>query len=1125
MEQQPPSETPPDPRTELLADLDARISPGRPPKADRPGNEPTTDAPQGLHVRPEQVDLVLRLHQLGAEWRARGGQRTDAARPRIGRFEIVRQVGQGGFAKVYEALDTLLGRRVALKVAHVDAILSPTMGRRFLREAELAARLAHPNLVTIHDLGEADGLTFIAEEFCDGGTLAAWLERHPGPVEPRRAAAIVKAVAEGLDAAHQRGIIHRDIKPENILLAAATDGGLLPAEGAGAELAAGAGWTVKLGDFGLGAIDDDGPDALSRLTRAGASLGTPAWMAPEQIDRTLGPIGPATDVHALGLLLDRLLVGRCRWAGKTDSETMRLILLRDDESVDRAVAGEPRDLMAVCRKCLAHGPQGRYPHAGALAADLGRFLLGVPTHARPRSPWQRAGALAVRQRGRLASAAAVLLAVGIAAVAIRGWSLQASTATRQQASLRRIDAALELQRGLADLAAGNSAGARDRITAITALDPALAASFAGRYARRRLRTEREILFGDVAAVADRSGPPRDLYCCAVSTDGARIAVGAADGRLILLDAERTAAPVVVASAHDEINDVAFSPDGRLVATAGQDGRVRLFDAATGVLIREVAAEPKPLFAVGFAPDGTRLGWAGAERVLAIGALDGGQTVRFPVPLTIEPGAEGSDVETVLFTDDRTVAIAGGAEVMLLSVADGAVIRRFVGHEGSVGSIDLSPDRTRLVTAGTDRTPRVWDLATARLLAILPRHPHWVQGCVFSADGGRIVTGCRDGVLQVFDAETGMFRERLPGHVGRTWDVRRETGGTVLSTGADGTLRRWSTEDLEGFAGARESAVATGPVVKVLPVAADEPGARDGTATAQRLEVIVVGKGGGALVVDPTTGRERARLTHAPRAELVDAAIDGPRHRLAIASSAGPAAVVSMDGSPDGERVVHATGHRLAWTASGRLVTASREADGVVVGRGDSLGDEVEIDRLGQVCHAVAVSPDGGTVAAGGLALLHLTPIARQGLPRAVGSSRSIGIDASFGGVAVIAWAPDGKRLAIGSTSGNVRILDALGGQTLQVLSGHRSGVVALAWSADGRVVISADSESLRVTDSLTAVPIDFFTPGWSIRSVALPGLPASPDRWLVIGGEAAEARPSADGVPGRGRLLVVDLGE
>jgi serine/threonine protein kinase/WD40 repeat protein len=1118
----PTHDSPSDPETELLARVDDSITEALHGAAARPPQDP------GTHVRPEQVDLLLRLHQLGAAWRETTDGEPATQPTRIDRFEIGRAVGQGGFATVYEATDTLLGRRVALKVPHPEALVSPGMRRRFLRAAELAARLTHPNLVTMYDLGESGGVTFIAEEFCSGGTLAEWLERHPGPVEPRTAALVVKHLAEGLDVAHAGGIIHRDVKPENVLLVPAAAGAVLPPDDgpnggpSGAKPASG--FDVKLGDFGLGRIDDDAtPDPLSRLTRAGGPVGTVAWAAPEQIDRRVGPIGFPTDVHALGLLLDRLLTGRCRWVGTTDSETMRLILQRESEDVDRASVGVPRDLAAVCRTCLDKQPERRYPRAGDLAADLSRYLLGVPTRVRPLSLWERGCRFAIRRPAVVAATAVALLACLVSGLALWGWSIQSAAAAREHDQVQRMDAAQHLQRGLDELRAGNVAAARERITGAAALDPALDASFAGRWARRRLRSEHAILFGDPDAPVAASGPPRALYCVAVSPDGLRIAVGAADGRLILLDADGAAVPVVVAGAHDEVNDVAFSPDGRVVATAGQDGRVRVWSAATGVAERDLARETAPLFAVCWSPDGARLAWGGEERVLCVGRIDGTPAARFSVAFTLDPGYDSPDIETATFLDDDAIAIAGGRQIMLLRSADGSLIREWVGHLGAIVSLDVSPDGTRLLSAGHDRVPRVWDIASGDLVCELPLHPLWVQGCVFTADGTRIVSGCRDGVLQVFDAASGELLCRLPGHVDGTWDVRREPGGTVLSTGADGTVRRFVPRRASVLTTATEWSLPTGLIDRGLPFMSRDELVAGGPGAA--LRVVVVPRSEGARIIDGRNGRTLEVLEPPadPKVITLHSALDRHRDRLAVFESNYDLRLIPLCGRGAVEPHVDRSWIRIDWTADGLTLAATTHAPSTIVAR-DETGQETVLDRIDAHCNAFSLSPDGSLLAAGGRALLGITPLTRQGAPRPARPTRSYGLEPSFGSLFTLAWSPDKTRLAIGSQQGNVRVLDAATGTTLRVMPSHRNAIHSLVWSADGRTVISSDDEAVRICDSATMVAIDTIIPGWAVRSAALAGPPDAPERWLVVAGDSPHALPTAEGASGRGRLLVVDLG-
>ena len=220
--------------------------------------------------------------------------------------------------------------------------------------------------------GAVGGAPYLVTELCPGGSLAAWLEGHPGPVSIAAATRVVARLARGTAHAHACNIVHRDIKPANVLLVAPA--GAVPA--LPDQTATGGGYDVFLGDFGLGRIvcpttaDDDA--LMSDGTRPGTVLGSPEWMAPEQVDTAYGPVGPATDVHALGLVLDRLLTGRSRHAGERPSEAFRR--LRDRVVAPPFEGGPeiPSGLASIVRWCLEREPDRR-PSAAALASELDLF--------------------------------------------------------------------------------------------------------------------------------------------------------------------------------------------------------------------------------------------------------------------------------------------------------------------------------------------------------------------------------------------------------------------------------------------------------------------------------------------------------------------------------------------------------------------------------------------------------------------------------------------------------------------------------------------------------------------------------------------------------------------------------
>jgi photosystem II stability/assembly factor-like uncharacterized protein len=265
--------------------------------------------------------------------------------PAIDGYEVGELVGRGGMAVVYRARQRSLNRPVALKVLLVGPYADPAERARIRAEAEAIARLQHPNVVHVYEVGEGDGLPYLLMEFVDGGTLADRL--RAGPVSPQQAAEWAEAIARGVHAAHRRGIVHRDLKPANVLMTA--DG------------------VPKISDFGIARRLDDPADR----TRTGLVLGTPQYMAPEQAGGKKG-VGPPADIWAVGVILYELLAGRPPFEGESSLELMRKVESGTLTPPGRIRRGIPPALEAICLKCLKKDPADRYPTAEALANDLAR---------------------------------------------------------------------------------------------------------------------------------------------------------------------------------------------------------------------------------------------------------------------------------------------------------------------------------------------------------------------------------------------------------------------------------------------------------------------------------------------------------------------------------------------------------------------------------------------------------------------------------------------------------------------------------------------------------------------------------------------------------------------------------
>jgi len=338
---------------------------------------------------------------------------------RLGDFEVGEEIGRGGFGIVYRARQVSLDRPVAVKVLYRHLIHTDEQISRFEREARAAARLDHPALVSVFAWGETDEDFFIAQRLVGRGrTLADELAelRQAGPPPKghfRRMAEICARMAEGLQHAHERGIVHRDVKPSNILL----DEHGQPC----------------LGDFGLAKVEDG-----LELSRTGDFAGSPFYMSPEQADSRRGPIDHHTDVYSLGVTLYEMLTLTQPFRGATSHEIVRHILSAEPERPARLESRVPQDLETICLKAMEKQPALRYATAGAMAADLHAFLEGEPIDAVPISTTRRVLRSARRHRESIA-----LALLGLLIVVGGGWALWGLKGAEQDVERAKGETAAE----------------------------------------------------------------------------------------------------------------------------------------------------------------------------------------------------------------------------------------------------------------------------------------------------------------------------------------------------------------------------------------------------------------------------------------------------------------------------------------------------------------------------------------------------------------------------------------------------------------------------------------------------------------------------------------------------------
>ena len=439
-------------------------------------NHPSPE--EGPTLSPSQADAVGRaatpLSTAGAGDPGRTETFGPANRPAPGpaapfvvpRYEVLGELGRGGMGVVYKARHLALKRLVALKVIRGAAQATPDEIARFRVEAEAVARLQHPNIVQIHEVGEQAGTPFCVLEFVDGGSLAQKMSGKP--FAACEAARLAETLARAMHYAHHEGkILHRDLKPANVLLTAAGE--------------------PKITDFGLAKqLDDD-----SGQTRTGQVMGTPSYMAPEQAAGDLSSIGPRTDVYALGAILYELLTGRPPFRGPNVAATLQQVQGQQPTPPTKLAPRTPRDLETICLKCLRKAPAERYGSALQLAQELERFRGGEPILARPEGVFRKA-ARGLRRRWPLAAGALTLAAaLAVAWLAFTGG----------RRAWRAAELGQQLEAGVGTAPADWS-GARveeqeQRIAELAALAPDRADAW-----REQLRQKFR------AAVAARIGQPR-----------------------------------------------------------------------------------------------------------------------------------------------------------------------------------------------------------------------------------------------------------------------------------------------------------------------------------------------------------------------------------------------------------------------------------------------------------------------------------------------------------------------------------------------------------------------------------------------------------------------------------------